>query len=329
MQRLPHGSSIFLPRILDAVTVRALKETATHTQRPARSGMTMYRAGIILLISLCCATGCTSMRLRQRTVNQASTLSELQYQQVLNNLAQFAVNPTVLPLHVNLREGTTQVTDSLSGGSLVDLGPPAVSQPQLFGSRTVVAQWGMLPIIDPIELRLLYIAYRRAHGFPDMPSPEFLDELAHELKDQLLTNVDLRYESAWFYKLQSRSCKNAREMEDRIVSTNDDRVCPQASTPGDQSPLARNVCRKIEAIQRDLARIQSGWFHVGRKRNVPKGACYVGMSGNCYAWVCPDGCAELTEFTLLILKLSSLIKENPMIANPSGSVKFSPGDRGG
>jgi hypothetical protein len=35
------------------------------------------------------------------------------------------------------------------------------------------------------------------------------------------------------------------------------------------------------------------------------------------------------EFTLIILKFSSPIEENPMLANPSGSVKFSPGDRGG
>jgi hypothetical protein len=187
----------------------------------------------------------------------------------------------------------------------------------------------MTPVIDPIELRLLYIAYRRAHGFPDVLSPEFLDELAHELKDQFATNVDLRHESAWFYELQARSSKNAHDLESSIVTTNDETVCPQAGVPGEHSPLARNVCRKIEVIQHDLAQIHPGWFHAGRKRDVPKGACYVGRSGDCYAWVCPDGRKELTEFTLIVLKLSSLIKETPMLANPPGSVKFSPGDRGG
>ena len=105
---------------------------------------------------------------------------------------------------------------------------------------------------------------------------------------------------------------------------------PSAATgaPGDRSPLARNVCRKIETIQRDLARIQPGWFHVGRRRDVPKDACYVGKCGHSYVWVCPDGREELTEFTLTVLKLSSLIKETQTLINP-GSVKFSPGDRGG
>ncbi len=197
---------------------------------------------------------------------------------------------------------------------------------RVIGTRTAVAQWGMAPVIDPTELRLLQIAYRRASGFPDMPSPAFLDELAEELKDQFASNADLRNESAWFYEYHGRSCKSAEEQEARIVTTNDENVC--RGGPGDRSPLARNVCRKVQSIQRDLAQIRPGWFHVGHKRDVPKDVCYVGKCGNCYAWVGPDGYQELTEFTLLVLKLSSLIKETQTLINP-GSVKFSPGDRGG
>ena len=67
---------------------------------------------------------------------------------------------------------------------------------------------------------------------------------------------------------------------------------------------------------------------MGRKHDVPKDACYVGRSGDCYVWVGPDGLDELTEFTLTVLKISSLIKETQTLINP-GTVKFSPGDRGG
>jgi hypothetical protein len=289
----------------------------------------MRLARVILAIGLACATGCTTGRLRQRTINQGSTLPELQYQQVLNNLALFAVNPASLPWHVNLREGTTQITDSVTAGSLVDLGPPAVTQPQIFGSRTAVAQWGMSPVIDAIELRLLRIAYRRAHGLDEMPDPEFLDELAQELKDQLATNSDLRDESELFFERMSQVSKSYRELDARITTTNDPSFC-SGPDPSDRerSPLASNVCHKIDAIQRDLAKVQPGWFHVGQKRDVPKGACYVGKSGDRYVWVEPEGLESLTEFTLTVLKLSSLIKETQTLINP-GSVKFSPGDRGG
>jgi hypothetical protein len=74
--------------------------------------------------------------------------------------------------------------------------------------------------------------------------------------------------------------------------------------------------------------IQPGWFHIGHRRDVPNDACYVGRSGDVYAWVCPEGREALTEFTLTVLKLSSLIKETQTLISP-GSVKFSPGDRGG
>lgn len=273
-------------------------------------------------------SGCQSARLRQRTINQADTLPEMQFQQVLNNLAQFAVNPATLPWHVNLKEGTSQITDSLSAGAAVDLGPPTETLPQLFGSRTVVAQWGMAPVIDASELRLLRIAYRRAFGAPDMPTPEFLEELGHELKEQIANNTDLQQETTLFYTYQAAARTELRAVEADTITTNDDRFCAPVNRAQDRSPLARNTCRKLEMIQRQLLTIRPGWFHVGRKRDVPKDACYVGRSGDTYAWVCPEGREQLTEFTLTVLKFSSLIKETQTLINP-GSVKFSPGDRGG
>ena len=286
----------------------------------------MHRSLVLLVVGLIGLTGCTAGRLRQRTINQAGTLPELQFQQVLDNLAQFADNPAALPWHVNLREGTSQITDSLSGGALVDLNPPASTQPQLFGSRTVVAQWGMSPVIDPTELRLLRVAYRRAHGSSELLEPEFVDELAHELKDQLASNSDLRNESELFYEYEGKASRDSRELDARIVTANDNDFCSIPTSA--RSPLVRNVCRKVDSIQRDLSRIRPGWFHVGRKRDIPHNACYIGKSGNSYVWVCPEGREQLTDFTLTVLKLSTLIKETQTLINP-GSVKFSPGDRGG
>ena len=291
--------------------------------------MRFARAALVVALAATAGAGCTTARLRQRTVNQASTLTDLQYQQVLDNLALFAGNPAALPWHVTIREGTTQITDSLSGGALVDLGPPAVTEPQIFGSRTAVAQWGMSPVVDPTELRLLRVAYRRANGSPEMPDPEFLDDLAHELKDQVASNADLRDESELFFEFQSRASRDVRDLDARVVTTNDDRVCDRpAPLEGERSPLARNVCRKVGAVERELARIGPGWFHVGKKRDVPGDACYVGKSGGCYVWVGPEGREALTEFTLTVLRLSTLIKETQTLISP-GSVKFSPGDRGG
>lgn len=270
-------------------------------------------------------TGCTSNRLRQRTVNQGATLPELQYQQVLDNLARFAANPSALPWHVNLREGTTQITDGLSGGAAVDLGPPTETLPQLFGSRTVVAQWGVTPVIDPTELRLLRIAYRRAHGLPEMPDPELLAELARTLKGQIPIDADLDDETELFFEYQLRAHDEYHQLDAAIATANDD--LPWGAPRKATSPLAREVTRQVAAIQTELIRIGPGWVHVGRKRDVPRDACYVGHEGSTYVWVCPEGREALTQFTLTALKLGSLVKEGQTLINP-GSVKFSPGDRG-
>lgn len=289
----------------------------------------MRAACILLIFAVVCTAGCTAGRLRQRTINQCSTLPELEYQQVLGNLAMFVRNPSALPWHVNLREGTTQITDSGTAGALVDLGPPAVTQPQIFGSRTAVAQWGMSPVIDPTELQLLRIAYRRALGFQEMPPPDLLDELAHELKDQMASNSDLRNESELFFQFEGNKAANLPELDSRIITTNDAEFCNDLQKPDRRvSPLARNVCRKLEMVEGDLARIQPGWFHTGCKHEVPKSACYVGHNGDCYVWVGCDGREALTDFTLTVMKLSTLIKETQTLISP-GSVKFSPGDRGG
>jgi hypothetical protein len=286
-------------------------------------------AALGIVLSLAGSSGCISVRLGQRTMRQASTLPDLQYQQVLDNLALFANNPAALPWHVNFREGTTQITDSGSAGAVVELGPPARTLPQVFGSRTVVVQWGMTPLINASQLRLLRIAYRRALGSPEMPDPEFLNELAHELKNQIPSNADQRDESELFYEFHSRGLRNYGDFDSKVTTTNDEEVCDGLEAiSAARSPLARDVCRQIDLIQRALARIRPGWFQVGGKRDVPRDACYVGRHGHRYVWVGPEGREALTEFTLIVMKLSTLIKETQTLLSP-GQVKFSPGDRPG
>ena len=68
-----------------------------------------------------------------------------------------------------------------------------------------------------------------------MPSPEFLDELAHELKDQFASNADLRDESELFYEYQGRISRSSRELDAHVITTNDDNVC------GDPEPLRRSL----------------------------------------------------------------------------------------
>ena len=161
--------------------------------------MKYYLMALSFLIAL---PGCTATRLRNGTIDQASTLTELQYQQVLNNLAMFCDNPSALPWQVNLRDGSAQVADVGSASLLLDLHRAIVSHPSLLGSRTVVEQWGMSPVTDDNELKLLRMAYRRAIGIDESlesNDKDFANDLAHELAKQSPDLDDFRGDVDKYY----------------------------------------------------------------------------------------------------------------------------------
>jgi hypothetical protein len=95
---------------------------------------------MVAWLTLGLGPGCTATRLRDRTVNQAMTLTDLQYQQVQNNLAMLCFNPEAVPSQINLRDGSAQLADAAS----VTAGDTNF----FFGSRTAVEQWGMTPVTD-------------------------------------------------------------------------------------------------------------------------------------------------------------------------------------
>lgn len=87
------------------------------------------------------------------------------------------------------------------------------------------------------------------------------------------------------------------------------------------TPLAAEVRRQIYEIEEDLKKIQPGWFRIAcDKHEIPNGACLVGhckdCGKHCYVWVLPEGRAAFEDFTLRILKFSSLLKESQVMTIP-------------
>jgi hypothetical protein len=123
------------------------------------------RAWIALILAgLLCSSGCTHLALERRTVNQASTVADLQYQQVLDNLAMFACNPDALAWHLKLTAGTIQVSDQGTGTLAVTATSTKfpVWVPAGTAQRGAVHQWSGAPTVDPDTLELLQVAYRKA-----------------------------------------------------------------------------------------------------------------------------------------------------------------------
>ena len=120
------------------------------------------------------------MRLGTRTVKQAGTLSDLQYQQVLDNLAMFACAPDSLAWHVRVNGGLVQIADQGTGLLGANLGGPGTVAPNVGLQTNILHQWNVDPVIDPDDLLLLQLAYRKALN-PFDPD----GSIKHEAYDQI------------------------------------------------------------------------------------------------------------------------------------------------
>jgi hypothetical protein len=146
----------------------------------------------VLLLSLL-STGCTNAQLRVSTIRQAKTLTETQYEQILNNLAMCALDPDSLPSMVSLKSGSTQIGDT---GTLGFLGVAGLmttfgSSPTISGSRSIVDQWGTSPVTDDNVLKLLQMAYQNTHGISSFLTEKDANDMGHDLSQLIGTNADI------------------------------------------------------------------------------------------------------------------------------------------
>ncbi len=93
------------------------------------------------------------------------------------------------------------------------------------------------------------------------------------------------------------------------------------------TPFAAEVRRQVLALNNYLLDVHPGWLGMGRKHDVPKDACYVGhyrhCGCDCYVWVLPHGRDEFEDFTLRVLRLSTMIMDANTGAVSSG-IMYSP-----
>lgn len=119
------------------------------------------------------AAGCTHVSLRDNTVKTTGTLADLNYQQVLNNVAVFVAAPAALPSFALVNAGTVSVQDQL-GGDATSVYAPTLQAFQQMGAgfpilslythpaiqRQLTENWGMAPVTDAGTLRRIRCAYQ-------------------------------------------------------------------------------------------------------------------------------------------------------------------------
>src|SRR5262245_57178439 len=125
---------------------------------------TRMRKLLVLLATLSAAgfSGCTHVQLRRNAVHQATTVSDIHLQQVMDNLAMFVYEPNSLPFFSFPSGAVASVTDTgnlnfgvawiRSGFNSANFGGAANRQAQ--------ENFTMVPINDPQKLALMRCAYQ-------------------------------------------------------------------------------------------------------------------------------------------------------------------------
>lgn len=154
--------------------------------------------------------GCTHAQLQASTVATASTVMDIHYQMVLDNLARMVRNPSALPSEIRIKQGTVQVSDEFGLYRLTFSGTASGSFGGPRADRTVSEQWGADAISDPRAIKKLQDLYRTAMRLPPLDDPAFLRQ--HERREKASkqsgnsdtgaqTTIDMTHDvpSGWFH----------------------------------------------------------------------------------------------------------------------------------
>jgi hypothetical protein len=132
------------------------------------------RAWLPVLATLVAASGCqTHLALRDDTLRTTGTLTDLNYQQVLNNLAMFVANPSALPSVAVVNAGTVTVADQKSYNGSATYSPTLTFAQQGGGAlpilsllfnpgaqRNITENWSLAPVTDIDNLRRIRCAFQ-------------------------------------------------------------------------------------------------------------------------------------------------------------------------
>lgn len=106
--------------------------------------------------------GCTHHQLKWSTTETARTLTDMQYGQVLDNIAMFKYNEYAIPYFAVVGGGNVQVQDN--GGLTGTLKWPGASKADrtlaVSTNRTVSGKWDVAPVTDPTRLEKMQVLYQ-------------------------------------------------------------------------------------------------------------------------------------------------------------------------
>jgi hypothetical protein len=131
------------------------------------------QCGSILLVGL--LGGCMNSQLRYTARLSTDALHDLQYQQVMDNLAAIASHAHLLPYLAVAGQGSIQVTDTANSSFGLNMAPRTFTSGifSLGGARNVTANWSMGTVTSPEKIRGMQSVYQRAVRGREQGDPNF------------------------------------------------------------------------------------------------------------------------------------------------------------
>jgi len=138
-----------------------------------RRGLALLLGWLVSAAAFSTLAGCTEQALRGDTRQATDTLTELNFQQVLDNVARFEENPDTVPSFAVASSGTVSITDQAGAGASPTYSPTLTNMQQGGGAlpilsilfpfsvqRSVTENWSLTPVNNADCLRRLRCAFR-------------------------------------------------------------------------------------------------------------------------------------------------------------------------
>jgi hypothetical protein len=272
---------------------------------------------------------------------QAASIPDVYYQVVLNNLAMIRADPSRMPYFSDPQTARSRIQQSANVAygmnlDLITTAPTAVLSLfdrylldkfslTLTGGQSDSEEWTALTANDPDKLFAMRAAYRRATGVATAEDEEILSEFYYrhfEITDEALASLREHQPEVFeniglkLAKLKGIEYLSAEGFEARLKFED---VLGKDDFERYRRPILKffRMSHEPTIFVSDfdthhllyVTALRPGWFGVGRRRDVPKTAAYVGWYGKTYVWVVPENTETLTRLTLAILDIHTFKSE--------------------
>jgi hypothetical protein len=255
----------------------------------------------------------------------SSTLSDLQYRQVMDNLARMSVSPNSLPYFNVATAGKTTIQHAnqasaglgwglitAAPGTLVALFDKTVLESETLGfqvNHQNTEEWDTSPSLDPIQLLVMQGLYKKALGIARSPAQEhILDKFYPEVVEACPSPESGKPPAKKKVLVLDEDGKTVREVEEQAIQTSVHKLNP------DYVAVLREIYDNLEP----------GWLCITPQQRVPKNACYVANCGDTYVWVTRRHLEQLTNLTILVIDAATR-DTSPDLPRNSQNGKPTPG----